>query len=170
MKPELVVCHRMFLFILLLFHPSPPRSAGNKTKLILRLQDHDKTLTSTASTFQQSTVQGDAPGVPHPPAPASPVDHLNTVFWNSSTPVEQPTQEEVVLPKMLVVGGDTHLGGGPSHNLVDESLATPSNKETTTKKSTTTGQGGLLDDIAEDMGIPEPREIAKALRGWFSRS
>ncbi|KAF5373550.1 hypothetical protein D9758_000591 [Tetrapyrgos nigripes] len=162
--------------------------SGNKAKLIVRLQQHDQSLlTSSASTSQQSAPappQGDAPGVPHPPAPSSP--HLNIVlpnlseplpepavqipyvpdFWNSATAVEQQPIQEDVLPKLVVIAGDnTHLGGGPSHNLLDESVATVTTNEASGKESTPAGQGGLFEDMAEDIGMPVP----KVLRGWFSR-
>ncbi|THU89522.1 hypothetical protein K435DRAFT_969045 [Dendrothele bispora CBS 962.96] len=172
-------------------------SAGTKANLIIRLQEHDKSLSSTASTSQQATppppVKGAAPGVPQPPNVPPPANRLNVVLpdlstepeetpvqipyvpdnWTSSQPVEEPTPEEGALPKIVVIAGaDTHPGGGPSHNLLDETLtvthieATESSPESLSPP----GKGGLFDDMAEDMGIPHPTEIKKSLFGFFRSS
>ncbi len=99
-------------------------------------------------------------------------------MWHSSEITESAAAEEIitepVLPKLVVVAGEeTHPGGGPSHNLLDEhALAgeaetyapedtTPSSSTSSTKTPT---EQGFWGDVAEDMGIP-----LKELKGSFSK-
>ncbi|KAF9013863.1 hypothetical protein BDQ17DRAFT_1418816 [Cyathus striatus] len=94
-------------------------------------------------------------------------------FWSSSTP--QNPELEVESPVMVVVGGEgTHLLS-PTHNLLfsasdivvppleNGSLATSS-----PPNSATPGQGGVWDDIAEDIGLPPPQQIKQAFWKIFS--
>ena len=70
----------------------------------------------------------------------------------------KPQAVEPRLPKLIIIAGaDTHHGGGPSHNLHDEhreyghlidSHVVPA------PVSTAVPPGGLLQDIARDIGIP----------------
>ena len=93
-------------------------------------------------------------------------------FWDSSIHVEAATpQPEESLPKLLVVAGpETHHVGGLSHNLLvenespygipeDVDVASPSNN---------LGQGGLWDDVAEDLGIPTPQQLKSTWRGLLN--
>lgn len=88
-------------------------------------------------------------------------------FWDSSLPTTSVVEEEI-LPKLLVVAGaDTHLNGGPSHNLHDENAAV----ETDTAKTLAlerNEEGGIFDDITDDLGIPRPKELKNILRRIFS--
>ncbi|KAK7446387.1 hypothetical protein VKT23_004239 [Stygiomarasmius scandens] len=169
-------------------------SAGTKANLILRLQEHDKTLSSSASTSQKTAVvQDNAPGVPQPSNVSPSANHLNIVLpdlaqepeeppvqipsvpdnWDSSQRIQESVLEEQSLPKIVVVAGaDTHPGGGPSHNLLDETLAVSQSEtvETSAKTSVPLGRGGLFDDMAEDLGIPHPKEMKKSIFGLFSKS
>jgi len=80
-------------------------------------------------------------------------------FWDSFVPAPKGHEVEEPLPKLLVVAGaDTHPGGGPSHNLHDANASTEPTENDVSNKPTSTqqGQGGLWDDIAEDLGIPPP--------------
>ena len=75
---------------------------------------------------------------------------------------------EEKLPKLLVVAGaDTHHGGGPSHNLVDESVDISSAPPASTSSPKSSVQGGLWDDVAEDLGIPPPKELKNVFGGLF---
>jgi hypothetical protein len=75
-----------------------------------------------------------------------------------------PPKED--LPKMVVVGGaDTHHGGGPSHNLVDESV--PVSEVTFTSSAKPSGSGGLWDDITEELGLPSTGELKRTFRSLF---
>ncbi|KAF5381085.1 hypothetical protein D9615_003991 [Tricholomella constricta] len=83
-------------------------------------------------------------------------------FWDSSVTAVCPEAEEA-LPKLLVVAGaDTHLSGGPSHKLVDENAAVDT--DTTSASATQNSkEGGIWDDIADDIGIPRPKTLKSAL-------
>ncbi|TFK42539.1 hypothetical protein BDQ12DRAFT_676385 [Crucibulum laeve] len=85
-------------------------------------------------------------------------------FWDSSALKTPVPEVEEILPKMVVVGGaGTHHGGGPSHNLSSaEEYVTPA------ESRKTPGQGGIWDDITEDIGIPAPKEIKSAIWKLFS--
>jgi hypothetical protein len=75
------------------------------------------------------------------------------------------------LPKLvLVTGADTHHGGGPTHNLHDEhgrsAYLTDSHIVPSTTVATPISSGGLLHDVAQDLGIPPTlnvREVRKVL-------
>lgn len=89
-------------------------------------------------------------------------------FWASSIPTAPPVTEEP-LPKLLVVAGaDTHPGGGPSHNLHDENASSVTEAVDTSVPKPKPGQGGLWDDVAEDIGIPYPKDLRKAFWKAFS--
>ena len=68
----------------------------------------------------------------------------------SQAPSEPP------LPKLLVVSGETgHLGHGPSHNLLDEALASvrePSPVSSATPEQR--GETGLWQDVVDELGLP----------------
>ena len=77
-------------------------------------------------------------------------------------------QVEEPLPKLLVVAGaDTHYVGGPSHNLENDFHA---DNLTTRATKVFKGQGKIWDDVAEDLGIPYPREIKSAIGKLFKGS
>jgi len=92
-------------------------------------------------------------------------------FWESS-PAKQPEISEPVLPKLLVVAGaTTHHGGGPTHNLLDEAAFSETESTQSIPASAalkTPGQGGFWDDVAEDIGIPSPKDIKKTVFNFFS--
>ncbi|KAF8163341.1 hypothetical protein B0H34DRAFT_695068 [Crassisporium funariophilum] len=92
-------------------------------------------------------------------------------FWDSSPVVE--TEAEVVLPKLLVVAGsDTHHGGGPSHNLLDITLSSDgigaSSSSSPPMVTHSSGERGLLDDMAEDIGLPPTKDVKSAIWKLFS--
>ena len=96
-------------------------------------------------------------------------------FWDSSIhgKAETPRSDSESLPKLLVVAGpDTHHAGGPSHNLlvenVHESLSGFPEDVDVASPSGHLGQGGLWDDVAEDLGIPPPQQLKSTLRGLFN--
>ncbi|KAG7092507.1 hypothetical protein E1B28_008858 [Marasmius oreades] len=170
---------------------------GNKANLLLRIQDHEKSLSSSAILSQGSSfAEAPAPGIPAAKAPATfaperfhviipdasyeepePPIQVPYVpdFWSSSSqaPAEVAEGEEN-MPKLIVVAGtETHAAGGPSHMLLDAlDEATPSAEETPssqkTEPSIQPGKGGLLDDMAEDLGLPYPNEIKKSFWKFFS--
>ncbi|RDB21414.1 hypothetical protein Hypma_011644 [Hypsizygus marmoreus] len=136
---------------------------------------------------------GIAPGIPPEahPTPAPPQAFLNVVipdvsqpdptpsvqipyvpdFWDSSTPVKEPVEEP--RPKLVVVAGaETHPGGGPSLKMLDENVAVESDNAPAFVSDASTprepGQGGIWDDVAEDIGIPNPKEIKNAFWKLFS--
>ncbi|KAF7440544.1 hypothetical protein PC9H_000890 [Pleurotus ostreatus] len=99
-------------------------------------------------------------------------------LWHSSEITESAAAEEIIpepiLPKLVVVAGEeTHPGGGPSHNLLDEhALAadaeTYASEDTAPSSSTSStkapAEQGFWGDVAEDMGIP-----LKELKGSISK-
>ena len=91
-------------------------------------------------------------------------------FWDSSPPVANRIEQETILPKLLVVAGDTHPGGGPSHNLLDIGNTPPEGASISSAKVVKPGQGGsgLLDDIVEDVGLPPVKDIKKSFQELFS--
>jgi hypothetical protein len=71
----------------------------------------------------------------------------------------------------VVAGLDTHHGGGPSHNLLDANLhhdAVSSDVKSTTAAPSSTGQGTILDDVTEDLGVPYLREMKAGFWKLFS--
>ncbi|KAF9564605.1 hypothetical protein CPC08DRAFT_705146 [Agrocybe pediades] len=90
-------------------------------------------------------------------------------FWDSSA-LEQPSgPKEETLPKIVVVAGaNTHRGGGPSHNFVDASEDGHQEQTSSTQATTASSRSGsLLDDIAEDLGLPPVQDIKSCLRRLF---
>ncbi|ESK94562.1 nuclear protein hcc-1 [Moniliophthora roreri MCA 2997] len=163
-------------------------STGNKATLVGRIREHEKSLSSSAVTAQatpvEATPEGVAPGIPpeatpaapynfhiiipdatyHEPEPAVQIPYVPDL-WTSSTKAEEPeaVKGEEQLPKLLVIAGvETHQGGGPSHNLLDTTIseAAPSEEAMPSNKP---GQGGLFDDMAEDLGLPHVEEMKKSL-------
>jgi hypothetical protein len=160
-------------------------SKGNKATLILRIQEHDQRETLEAISDKvpsvtrnsSSVATGVTPGIPpdsqinrpppaeftnvylpdiSQPAPGRPVQiPFVPDFWESSS-AKEPKLTEPTLPKLLVVAGDTHPGGGPSHNLHDaaESTHTELSLESTSKPPIPKAPNGFWRDIAEDIGIP----------------
>ncbi|GLB34913.1 putative SAP domain containing protein [Lyophyllum shimeji] len=169
---------------------------GNKANLILQIQEYEKNTTLEAISSRDPPVPAGAREMATAAAPASEgvaqrllpaseaVMNINMPdiwqpvpeppvqipfvpdFWDSSLPADSPAREEI-LPKLLVVAGaGTHLNGGPSHNLHDEHVAV----ETDTPKTPAPErreEGGILDDITDDLGIPRPKELKNILRRIF---
>lgn len=68
---------------------------------------------------------------------------------------EAPKFDEPALPKVLVVAGaSTHIGGGPSHNLYS---ADPRS----VAQSAQPTEGGLWQDIAEDLCLPKSLSLSE---------
>ncbi|KAG5342785.1 hypothetical protein E4T56_gene19378 [Termitomyces sp. T112] len=162
---------------------------GNKATLILRIQEHEKKKTLGAlrdpSVVRKmsSAPAGVSPGIPpvSESQPAQTQDFLNVTlpdlwqpvpeipvqipyvpdFWDSSAQAPRPAAEEP-LPKLNVIAGaDTHLSGGPSHNLHDENAAVLASPQTPLAPKPTTDDG-ILGDITDDLGLPRPQEIKAA--------
>ncbi|KAG6907353.1 hypothetical protein DXG01_009237 [Tephrocybe rancida] len=168
---------------------------GNKAHLILRIQEHEKTKTLDAlrepPTIRQiSTPAGVAPGIPpiSEPAPVPAPEFLNVIlpdlwqpvpetpiqvpyvpdFWDSSMQATAPAPEEP-LPKLLVVAGvDTHLSGGPSHNLLDENAADTLASPTAPAAPKQTTDDGIWGDMTDDLGLPRPKELKSAFLSIFT--
>lgn len=86
-------------------------------------------------------------------------------FWDSSEQA-QPTVEEEVIPKIVVVAGaETHHGGGPFHNFLDPSP--PHDKPDVEGSTESSRSDSFLDDIAEDLGLPPVQEIKKGFSSFF---
>ncbi|KAL0071367.1 hypothetical protein AAF712_001224 [Marasmius tenuissimus] len=171
---------------------------GKKANLLLRIQEHEKSISSTAASRQAEATAseaGAAPGIPpeHALSTSSRPERFHVIvpdasyddpeppvqipyapdFWTSSNNnVQEAVVDEPVLPKIVVVAGaETHTGGGPSHNLLDESTLSSEGApepQQRTERSTQHGKGGLLDDMTEDMGLPYPHEMKKAFWKLFS--
>ncbi|KAG6874186.1 hypothetical protein C0995_003732 [Termitomyces sp. Mi166 len=165
---------------------------GNKATLILRIQEHEKVAKThyalrepPVARKMSSAPAGVAPGVP-PTAESQPSPHaqafLNITlpdlwqpvpeipvqipyvpdFWDSSVLPPRPAAEEP-LPKLNVVAGaDTHISGGPSHNLLDENAAVLASPQTPVAPNKPTTDDGILGDITDDLGLPRPRDIKAA--------
>lgn len=81
-------------------------------------------------------------------------------FW-SSQPDAKPVLEEPAMPKLLVVAGEeTHIGGGPSSNLLD---ATTIPAEIQPTPPAPSRQGGFWQDVSEDIGLPPLKTILEHL-------
>ncbi|KAL0570252.1 hypothetical protein V5O48_011714 [Marasmius crinis-equi] len=168
-------------------------ATGNKHSLLSRIQDHEKSISSSAVHREAEATTAEVPGIPPERTPStSSVDPFHVVvpgaaydvpepqvqipyvpdFWGSSSNnVPEALAEEPVLPKMVVIAGaETHTGGGPSHNLLDELTLSEENSNAPQKtgSSTQPGKGGLLDDMTEDLGLPYPAEMKKAFWKLFS--
>ncbi|KAG6866951.1 hypothetical protein C0991_003867 [Blastosporella zonata] len=163
---------------------------GNKANLILRIQENEKRATidalrAPAPVRKMTTPAGVAPGIPPSNAPPAPNSFLNISlpdlwkpvpqipvqipfvpdFWGSSVQASSPVPEQP-LPKLLVVAGaDTHLSGGPSHNLHDENAAGTLASPTAPKHTT---DDGLWGDVTDDLGLPRPQKIKSAFWKIFS--
>ncbi|KAG5645237.1 hypothetical protein DXG03_006654 [Asterophora parasitica] len=133
--------------------------------------------------------EGVAPGIPpaaHTPATASNSLNINIPnlwqpvpeipvqipyvpdFWDSSaTATRLQTDESPVL--LVVAGADTHLSGGPSHKLVDENadLTSVGSPQAAHKREKV--EGGIWDDVADDIGFARPKELQEALSRVFWR-
>lgn len=83
---------------------------------------------------------------------------------SSTTAVESPPEQD--LPKMVVIGGEeTYGGASPTHHLFDELMV--SDSEELTPSTVSRGKGGILDDLAEDMGLPHFRDLKKSVFKFF---
>ncbi|KAJ6596943.1 hypothetical protein DFH09DRAFT_1133161 [Mycena vulgaris] len=75
-------------------------------------------------------------------------------FWESS-PAKSPQPAEPPLPKLSVV---SDLDTVHSHNLHDENAA-PATQPAQAPRAMSSGKGGILRDMSEDLGIPSAQEI-----------
>ncbi|KAG5635759.1 hypothetical protein H0H81_010179 [Sphagnurus paluster] len=146
---------------------------------------------STPATPVHSTDQGVAPGIPPAQQPTrpgpqafmnvnipelwQPIPELPIQipyvpdFWDSS--VVNGAAAKEFIPKLLVVAGaDTHLSGGPSHDLVEENGPFESATTKPFLRAKPRDAGGIWDDIADDVGIARPKELKNAIFRVFSSS
>ncbi|KAJ3725905.1 hypothetical protein C8R42DRAFT_773909 [Lentinula raphanica] len=171
---------------------------GNKPTLILRIQEHEKSLSSIASASASTvntppeipsvaaTKEGEAPGIPLSSQHAAPISsYLNVILPEatdvehesaisipytfdhlaSSTPIEPPPEQD--MPKMVVIGGEeTYGGASPTHHLFEESNSSESESEDVSS-TVPRGRGGILDDLAEDLGLPHFRDMEKSIFKLF---
>ncbi|KAJ3801320.1 hypothetical protein GGU11DRAFT_247692 [Lentinula aff. detonsa] len=170
--------------------------SGTKVALISRIQEHEKSLSSVASPSASivnkppeipsvdTTKEGEAPGIPLASQHAAPTSsYLNVILPDalddehepaisipytfdslaSSIPVESPPEQD--LPKMVVIGGEeTYGGASPTHHLFDDTITSESEELSSTVPR---GKGGILDDLAEDMGLPHFRDMKKSISKFF---
>ncbi|KAL0946839.1 hypothetical protein HGRIS_013007 [Hohenbuehelia grisea] len=158
---------------------------------------------AAAATHVPHAVDGEAPGIPATPesnktaSASSSGDYLKVILPDLSQPDPEPpvqipylpdlweskkvtetaeaeeTASEPVLPKLLVVAGSTHPGGGPSHNLLDTNASTlesstPESSESSDASKPTQQKQGLLGDIAEDIGLPSFGSVKSGFSKFFS--
>ncbi|KAJ3869987.1 hypothetical protein EV359DRAFT_28807 [Lentinula novae-zelandiae] len=130
--------------------------------------------------------EGETPGIPLASQSAAPTPYyLNVVLpdaayeepelavsipytfdflASSTTAVESPPEQD--LPKMVVIGGEeTYGGASPTHHLFDDMMV--SDSEEFTPSTVSRGKGGILDDLAEDMGLPHFRDMKKSVFKFF---
>jgi hypothetical protein len=69
-------------------------------------------------------------------------------FWESSHPAKADEGRSGEL--LVVAAAETQFSASPTHKLVQDEEGIRDGLETSSPK----GQGGLLNDMAEDMGIP----------------
>lgn len=67
----------------------------------------------------------------------------------------------------MVAGAETHPNGGPSHNLHDENAPAESVKATI-PETVPKGNGGLWDDVVEDLGLSPTRQLKDSFWKVFS--
>ncbi|KAJ3491603.1 hypothetical protein NLJ89_g11325 [Agrocybe chaxingu] len=111
----------------------------------------------------------------HIPEPRPEVDSLPPIqipyvpdFWDSSNVFSSPELDEPHPKIVVVAGAETHIGGGPSHNLFDtleESTEGVAPAESGPKFE---HSDSLLDDITEDLGLPPAKEIKASFWKMFS--
>lgn len=76
------------------------------------------------------------------------------------------SEPEPAMPKMVVIGGEeTYRGASPTHNLLDETALI--HEEVAATNTIERGKGGLLDDVAEDMGLPHLKDLRKSIFKLF---
>jgi hypothetical protein len=95
-------------------------------------------------------------------------------FWDSK-PISKPQTAEPRLPKLVIIAGaDTHHGGGPSHNLLDEHRhsAHLTDSHIVPAPMNTTVPSGLLQDIVQDLGVSSSVNLPsiKGVAGSFSQA
>ncbi|CAK5277684.1 unnamed protein product [Mycena citricolor] len=87
-------------------------------------------------------------------------------FWESSVSRDADNASEMVLPKLSVLAEP----GTASHNLLDASLLAESTSSSSVASPSSVGpdgQNGLLEDIAEDLGLPSPKAMKRAVSNLF---
>ncbi|KAF9053746.1 hypothetical protein BDZ89DRAFT_1153443 [Hymenopellis radicata] len=158
--------------------------SGSKNTLVRRLQEHEKGISSSAIAHASASghVVGDAPGIPpthefHAPVPEG---FMNVKIPDDSMPDVQPTiqipfvpdfwaspsaaQEEIPIPKILVVAGaETHHGGGPATTAIDTEAPLEESTSSSSTPQPVLGQGGFWDDAAESLGLPYPNQVSAAV-------
>ncbi|KIK57775.1 hypothetical protein GYMLUDRAFT_746883 [Collybiopsis luxurians FD-317 M1] len=137
-----------------------------------------------------ATKEGETPGIPLASQAAAPTPYYLNIslpdaaydqpeppvqipytldFWKSSA--SAPTEshlEEPTTPKMVVIGGEeTYGGASPTHNLLDETQMSLHSPTSVMPSTVERGKGGLLDDMAEDMGLPHARDLKNTIFKLF---
>lgn len=69
-----------------------------------------------------------------------------------------------------MAGVGTHHGGGPSHNFLDISAESENSSlgSVVADSSTSRPEGGLWDDMADDIGLPPTKNVKDAIWKMFS--
>ncbi|KAJ7581439.1 hypothetical protein C8J56DRAFT_1168914 [Mycena floridula] len=156
-------------------------SSGSKAALIQRLRESERSAppsrsaqrsgTRNVSTEANASSSGSPKSSPSPAA--SPTDVFNIripeipaeaeleakipVFPNSS-------QDASTTPKLLVLDGDFHP---LSHNLLDMNPEFTDTPAAPASRPAATGEGGLIADVFEDLGILRPNELKKKWKTLF---
>ncbi|KAF8636541.1 hypothetical protein AX17_003353 [Amanita inopinata Kibby_2008] len=89
-------------------------------------------------------------------------------FWQSSTQLKKAPEEEEPSPKLLVVAdASAHHAGGPTHNLVEDTVLVET-VQPWAENVKGSQSGGLLSDIADDLGLGPLTEIKRNWRKFLS--
>ncbi|KAJ4487906.1 hypothetical protein J3R30DRAFT_864571 [Lentinula aciculospora] len=129
-----------------------------------------------------TTQEGETPGIPLASQSAAPAPYFLNValpdaaydepehkvsipytfdFLASPSPAIESLPEQD-MPKMVVIGGEeTYGGASPTHHLFDDTMASES--EEFTSSTVPRGKGGILDDLAEDMGLPHFKDMKNSI-------
>ena len=70
-----------------------------------------------------------------------------------------------------MAGVGTHYGGGPSHNFLDISAESENSSLGSVVADSSTShpeEGGLWDDMADDIGLPPTKNVKDAIWKMFS--
>jgi len=166
-------------------------TSGNKATLVSRLRIHEEKRVAeavrSAETVRHASTDTVLPGKPDIPASASNTGYLSVKlpdlntppaeppvqipfvpdFWESaSSKARRPMAQDPTPPRMHVVAGpETHRDGGPMHYLVKQEDAQPKiveeQLEETLGSHGPSPSGGLIRDIADDLGLPKSFSLGK---------
>jgi len=159
-------------------------TSGNKSTLVSRIRSNEESKVAEAvrsiETVRHASTDTAVPGKPDIPASAPAIEYLSVKipdlsippaetpvqipfvpdYWDSaSSKSPKPMAQGPTPPRMHVVAGpETHRDGGPMHHLEKQEDAqlksVDEHPETAPVNASLSTPGGLIRDIADDLGLP----------------